>query len=107
MAVWVQSTSGSPGSAIVGPDEDGRTRLGGVTASPGARQEQVAQLRLPSFGHDMPGTLGVTSVEGDHADHRPVEIDDEEAGASSRLRRNHTLQLVARLRSPEVRAHLR
>ena len=91
----------------VGPLEDGRTRLGGVTASPRARQEQVAQLRLPTLGHDVPGTLGVAPVDGDHADHPSVEVDDEQAGASPRLRRDHPLQLVARLRSPEVRTHLR
>lgn len=103
LAVWVASTTGSPGSAPHEPAECRRARLGGVPESPRPRQEQVAEIGLP---HGSRATVLRCSPEQDLADHRPVEINDEAPGPPLGRPGHLALKLVTRPRAAEVGVHL-
>lgn len=95
------------GEGAVEPIEDRRARLGGVPVSPRLRQEQIAELGQAGFGTGAARALPVAPVEGDHADHRSVAFDHEEAGAPSGRIGHRTLEVVARSRATDEGAHLR
>jgi hypothetical protein len=50
--------------------------------------------------------LCVATIELNEADHRSVEIDDEDAGAPHGHFRHLALELITRSRAPDVGAHL-
>ena len=100
LAVWVLSTTGSPGSASSSQPSAAAHASAAYPNPPRPRQEQVTEasaLRAEVC----------CSLELDLADHGSVEINYEMAGVPPGHLRHLALKLVTRPRAAEVGAHLR
>jgi hypothetical protein len=96
LAVWVHSTTGSPGDASANQPSAAAHASG-----------HVAELGLPGLGTDVPSTLGVPPIERDHPDHLSVEVDHEKARALSGHLRDQAFQFITRPGAADVGSHLR
>jgi len=100
LAVWVQSTTGSLGSAPANQSSAAAHASAAYPHPQRLRQEHVAEFGLPDNRTDVTRTLCDAPVEHDRADHRSVEVDHEMARAPPGHLRHRALELVTRSGPP-------